>query len=781
MANYAALKTAIEAAIYENHNNEITGDMLQEALLAMVNSLGVGYQYAGIATPATNPGTPDQNIFYLASTAGTYPNFSGLVVDDGEIAILKYNGAWVKDSTGAASSDEKVDLQSSTSGYNELDLSSFPKYAVYVGSDGKWGDGGNKNASIIIPVAAGDIIKITATNTDNYYAFLTSDAHTAGTNVSFADITPARVLVNSGASVEITISDSSNALFLAVRDDSVVSGFKAPRVYEYQEAAVTQDDLVEGYAIQKQGVFYSPMLKTVNDLLTGGRTALAAEQGKIIGQQVFDTPIVTTSFQKVNLYISSQGAWGSDTPQAYTIFVPVAVGDKIKITPEGNNGAVYAILTDNSILTVNFATGEDSRHIITATTTVEITQNDAHYLAVRADANIRDLFAEPTMVHLSPILEMIRHSGNTEIEISQINYETTDIIATTRNLILRDSVENGTHYFYFSNNGGKTFTKTENTIGLLGFVHFFSDDTCLLCAHQHCYTTKDFTTFVESTVYDADGNIFVPNKVHFFSLLNNLNEMYSLNGEEVIFWSDYNVQSNYQSRIWLASDKGATIRCICKNNETTTTDNETISCRHFHDIYFIEEEKTLLITTGDFGDQNFVLKGIWNDSLSKFEFTKIDSGRCWGQIWPGKFNYYIMTDHPVDDKSGIVVADKTNMDNYSWIYETENGQQLSSFWEDEYRTRVIFPDGATKNLIFIARKNFEFNEVNFGNTNYAMNNILGANLNGDVVARLTDGYTTEQNAETHLAINRTDIPRFNLGKALRDAGIRDFGKGMRLE
>lgn len=103
MANYATLKAAIAAAIRENGNNEITGNLLQQQLLAMVNSLGVGYQYIGTATPVTNPGTPDQNVFYLASTAGTYTNFGGLVLADGEIAILKYNGAWSKDSTGAAS------------------------------------------------------------------------------------------------------------------------------------------------------------------------------------------------------------------------------------------------------------------------------------------------------------------------------------------------------------------------------------------------------------------------------------------------------------------------------------------------------------------------------------------------------------------------------------------------------------------------------------------------------------------------------------------------------
>lgn len=105
MANYATLKAAIAAAIKQNGNNGITGNLLQQQLLAMVNSLGVGYQYAGIATPATNPGTPDQNVFYIASTAGTYTNFNGLVLTDGEVAILKYNGAWSKDSTGAASLD----------------------------------------------------------------------------------------------------------------------------------------------------------------------------------------------------------------------------------------------------------------------------------------------------------------------------------------------------------------------------------------------------------------------------------------------------------------------------------------------------------------------------------------------------------------------------------------------------------------------------------------------------------------------------------------------------
>lgn len=101
MANYETLKTAIQQVVKTNGNNEIKGALLQQSLLAMINSLGTGYQYMGIATTTTNPRTPDQNVFYIASQPGTYSNFDGIVVTD-EVVILKYNGSWSKESTGIA-------------------------------------------------------------------------------------------------------------------------------------------------------------------------------------------------------------------------------------------------------------------------------------------------------------------------------------------------------------------------------------------------------------------------------------------------------------------------------------------------------------------------------------------------------------------------------------------------------------------------------------------------------------------------------------------------------
>lgn len=93
MANYSQLKAAIDAAIKTNGNKEITGAVLQTVLDNMVNVIGANYTFAGVATPSTNPSTPDQNVVYMASEAGTYTNFGGVVLPAG-IHLLTWNGSW---------------------------------------------------------------------------------------------------------------------------------------------------------------------------------------------------------------------------------------------------------------------------------------------------------------------------------------------------------------------------------------------------------------------------------------------------------------------------------------------------------------------------------------------------------------------------------------------------------------------------------------------------------------------------------------------------------------
>ena len=93
MAKYASLKAAIDEIITTNGNYEISGEDVRNTLKSIVDSLGADYQFAGIATPETNPGTPDQNVAYLAGP-GTYPNFGPTIVNAGCIGIFMYNGSW---------------------------------------------------------------------------------------------------------------------------------------------------------------------------------------------------------------------------------------------------------------------------------------------------------------------------------------------------------------------------------------------------------------------------------------------------------------------------------------------------------------------------------------------------------------------------------------------------------------------------------------------------------------------------------------------------------------
>ena len=140
MANYATLKAAIQQVVKTNGNNEITGALLQQSLLAMINSLGANYQFAGIATPSTNPGTPDQNVFYIASAPGTYSNFGSVVLGDGDVCILAYNGSWSKMQTSLANLyavvlARQMALSYSKNWFNKNDADCKTNY--YLGSNGQ--------------------------------------------------------------------------------------------------------------------------------------------------------------------------------------------------------------------------------------------------------------------------------------------------------------------------------------------------------------------------------------------------------------------------------------------------------------------------------------------------------------------------------------------------------------------------------------------------------------------------------------------------------------------
>lgn len=107
MGTYEDLKAAIQQVIRTNGNNEITGALLQQTLLSIVNSVGANAAFAGIATPNTVPGTADQNIFYIATTPGIYVNFNNIEVSENESAVLtNKSGQWNKSVLSLATQEQ---------------------------------------------------------------------------------------------------------------------------------------------------------------------------------------------------------------------------------------------------------------------------------------------------------------------------------------------------------------------------------------------------------------------------------------------------------------------------------------------------------------------------------------------------------------------------------------------------------------------------------------------------------------------------------------------------
>lgn len=72
---YENLKNSIKQTIKQNSNQEITGDILQSTLLSLVNTVGEGATFVGVATPTTDPGTSEGDVFYIAQKTGNYINF----------------------------------------------------------------------------------------------------------------------------------------------------------------------------------------------------------------------------------------------------------------------------------------------------------------------------------------------------------------------------------------------------------------------------------------------------------------------------------------------------------------------------------------------------------------------------------------------------------------------------------------------------------------------------------------------------------------------------------
>lgn len=180
MGNYQQLKQSVSNVIKTNGNQEISGAILQNSLLSIISTIGANATFAGIATPTTNPGIPDQNIFYIAYENGIYANFGGVTLNEEVVIFSNEDGSWKKKQTEIASSKSIDDLKNNTL-KNSVSIDSINGKEVSVNiSVNKIGTN-----ILYIQTIQGQNIKITinAPNTSRLFGIeLSNELSTSGTD-----------------------------------------------------------------------------------------------------------------------------------------------------------------------------------------------------------------------------------------------------------------------------------------------------------------------------------------------------------------------------------------------------------------------------------------------------------------------------------------------------------------------------------------------------------------------------------------------------------------------
>lgn len=236
MGNYEQLKASIAAVIKANGGQEITGDVLQSALLSMVSNIGSNATFAGFAKPDTIPGTPDQNIFYIAYENGTYSNFSGIILQNEIVFFVNKNGIWEKEETGIASAKKMEEL-------------------------------GILINTILNAIKNGIISDVTI---DDNGAGYTTAGSTAGNGWVKSDFLP----INYGDKIEYKLDGWQNYCILALFDS------KKRRILENQIVGAT--GVYSGYGNFKEGIYVNTNQNVKFAIVQTRQETLQSANAKII-------------------------------------------------------------------------------------------------------------------------------------------------------------------------------------------------------------------------------------------------------------------------------------------------------------------------------------------------------------------------------------------------------------------------------------------------------------------------------------------------------------------
>lgn len=315
MANYANLITAIQTVVKTNGNNEITGALLQQSLLAIISSLGADYQFVGVANESTNPGTPDQNVVYIAGS-GTYPNFNSAVVPSGYLGVFKYNGSWVvqtvavgKDYDEAITALQKNKVDKSI-GKNIFDANA-PDITTgkYISSNGSINTNESYNVSGYIPVQENTTYHLSAANDAvvgaNYRAFY--DENKTLLSVQYQ---------NASTAIGRTFTTPEDCAFVR---------------FSYQVSKT--EIMLELGGVRTSYYPYSPIGGYETPLIDGIEELKTKKVDVKVGKNLWDGTIRTT-----NHYLDAAGTEKSNSNIDISDYVPVQAETDYCLSANGNVG-----------------------------------------------------------------------------------------------------------------------------------------------------------------------------------------------------------------------------------------------------------------------------------------------------------------------------------------------------------------------------------------------------------------------------------------------------------
>lgn len=77
----------------KGYDSLVIGDGITKAKNLSLISLNIskGAVFLGIANKETNPGKPNQSVFYITNEHGKFPGFGDITIEEGNISLLKWN------------------------------------------------------------------------------------------------------------------------------------------------------------------------------------------------------------------------------------------------------------------------------------------------------------------------------------------------------------------------------------------------------------------------------------------------------------------------------------------------------------------------------------------------------------------------------------------------------------------------------------------------------------------------------------------------------------------